>query len=56
MSLNDYATVTMPERKITINSSNKNRTWYVCYTKRAYRNSKNQPPGKYFVIPDFKRP
>ena len=50
MSLNDYATVTMPERKITINSSNKNRTWYVYYTKRAYRNSKNQPTSEKILI------
>ena len=50
MSLNDYVMVTMPERKITINSSNKNRTWYVYYTKRAYRNSKNQPTSEKILI------
>ena len=50
MSLNDYVTVAMPERKITINSSNKNRTRYVYYTKRAYRNSKNQPTSEKILI------
>jgi len=50
MSLNNYEAVTMPERKITINSSNKNRTPYVYYTKRAYRNSKNQPTSEKILI------
>lgn len=50
MSLNNRTMVAMPEKKITFNSSNKNKVQYAYYTKRAYRNSKNQPTSEKILI------
>ncbi len=50
MSINHYTKVKMPEEKITFNSSNKKGTEYVYYTKRAYRNSKNQPTSEKVLV------
>lgn len=49
MSLNNFI-VDLPDKKITINRSNKNKTPYVYYTKRAYRNKKNQPTSEKILI------
>ena len=50
MSLNTNNMVIMPEKKVTINSSNAKKIQYVYYTKRAYRNAKGQPTSEKILI------
>lgn len=48
--LNNKFMVEMPKEKITFNSSNKPKTEYVYFSKRAYRNSKGQPTSEKVLI------